>query len=231
VSILICICRPILGLMVLTSAVTKIIPLPELSWNNFFKALIVRAQYNFFLSNRPGLNSTEFEALDLSPMNSSIGTVFAVVLYFHNLGSGYAGILTLIGVCVLWTATNDFCTIWNTNLSSKLSSQTTLHQPESTADIPDVELRVLTKRSGHKEQSNFAAFMKDYVSLKQLAAGINEAFGELYLCYPIALCFYYATEINALFKAVGWINKLYFSYLLTQTALMLILSGDICRKV
>jgi len=232
-QVIICIFRPIFGIIALGKDLVNRIPLPELSWENFMKASIAQGQHNFFLSNPPALNATDFKALKVSPFNCFIGIADIVMTYFHHLGSMYSGIFTLTGVCVLWTATNDFYNIWVTNINASVTLPINFDQSGATTDISDAALCNLnrTRRSEQERQSNFAKFLKEYVALKKLAAGINELFGELYLYFPIALCFYYATELNILFGAAGWIRKLYFSYVLIQNGLMLILSGDVSRKV
>jgi len=204
----------------------------EFSWENMFKSLIARGKYLLFIAERSSLKPAELEALEMTPLNIFIGICQGFMSYYSYMVSICSSGVYLMAVITLWNATDDFVTKSILNIDSDNSDLLRQYETkESVQTTKKNQLFTVRELQFGQKETHFKYFLNSYTDLKILTTDLNEALGEVFLIYPIVVCFNYATALKGLFTSVGWINPVLNYYQLIQKVVTFIIAAEICRKV
>jgi len=203
----------------------------EFSWESVFKSLVVKGKRFFFISEKELLEPAEFNALDMTSINISIGIGYVIMIYYSYMTAICANVIYLMAVVTLWISTDDFSKKCISNIDSWLAHQVPWTEHVAKTDSNKSQHVVVSKVHSSKKNAQFVQFLQHYTELQSFASDLNEILGELCLVYPTYVCFYYATELHRLFTSAGWIDQLTAYYLLLQKVATFILAAEICRKV
>jgi len=178
------------------------------------------------------LEPAQFELLEMSALNTFIGLSFGVLIYYGFFIPIYLNVTCLMAVITLWIETDEFS---KKSIQIIDSYSVPTHKADEEeivqTDANETPLFVVSGEMHASKQHKFAHFLKNYTNLETSASNLNSIFGEVFLSVSMSMCFYYAISLSRIFTSVGWANQIIVYYLLIQKAAMLILSGEICRKV
>jgi len=185
----------------------------------------------FLISKDNLLEPAEFKDLELTFLNTCIGIVYGIIIYYSFMIGICANGVYLMTVITLWRATDDFSMLSIQNIDSYLVTLRDTQEKAAQKDPNEGQHVVISELHVKKKDDQFATFLKNYTELKTLASILNESLGEVFLMDPIVVCFRYATALKLIFTSLGWIDRLNNYYQLVQRLATFFLAAEICRKV
>jgi len=215
-------------------SVQESLPPEVLNFENGIKLFIQKGKHAFFLSSSPNLTIEEFETFKFSPGNILVGCGYATMYFFFLMGYNFYIAFCLTAVATLWLAVKDFCEKSLQSLDVHLGLSAA-HDPEANRREERIARFVIVKENTdgvHEVDKTFlSGWLDSYIKMKKLASKINESLGEVFLVFPLFICFYYATELTIIFTPNRRLHKIKIYWFLIKEGAIMILAADICRKV